>query len=110
MRRAVTPPAPLAPPTFPPAPAVAPAPRIPGDWVVALGHPGGPFADRRPTVAAGKVLALGRSLPILLEGKEYVGAIQTDCPIFGGNSGGPLVDLFGRLVGINGAAGIVGDA
>ncbi|MFO0931548.1 MAG: trypsin-like peptidase domain-containing protein [Planctomycetota bacterium] len=83
-------------------------PRL-GDWVVGLGHPGGPYADHRPTVAAGKVTALDRSLPILMEGKAYVGAIQTDAPLFGGNSGGPLVDLEGRLVGINGAILLVGD-
>lgn len=87
----------------------APAePRL-GDWVVGLGHPGGPYADHRPTVAAGKVTALDRRLPILMEGKAYVGAIQTDAPLFGGNSGGPLVDLEGRLVGINGAILMVGD-
>ncbi len=80
-----------------------------GDWVVGLGHPGGPYADHRPTVAAGKVTALDRRLPILMEGKAYVGAIQTDAPLFGGNSGGPLVDLDGRLVGINGAILMVGD-
>ena len=80
-----------------------------GDWVVGLGHPGGPYADHRPTVAAGKVTGLDRSLPILMEGKAYVGAIQTDAPLFGGNSGGPLVDLEGRLVGINGAILLVGD-
>jgi S1-C subfamily serine protease len=89
---------------------IAPIEPIPGDWVVALGHPGGPFADHKPTIAAGKVTGLHRSLPILMEGKEYVGAIQTDAPLFGGNSGGPLVDLFGRLVGINGAILLAGDA
>jgi S1-C subfamily serine protease len=84
-------------------------PRL-GDWVVALGHPGGPYADHRPTVAAGKVTALDRRLPIVMEGKAYVGALQTDAPLFGGNSGGPLVDLEGRLVGLNGAILLVGDA
>ena len=81
-----------------------------GEWVVALGHPGGPFADHRPTVAVGKVTGLNRRLPMLLQGKEYVDAIQTDAPLFGGNSGGPLVDLSGRLAGINGAILLVGDA
>lgn len=81
-----------------------------GDWVVALGHPGGPFSDRRPTVSAGKVTGVRRALPMPLVGKAYVGALQTDVPLFGGNSGGPLVDLQGRLVGINGAILLVGDA
>jgi len=87
----------------------APAEPALGAWVVGLGHPGGPYADHRPTVAAGRVTALDRRLPILMEGKAYVGAIQTDAPLFGGNSGGPLVDLEGRLVGINGAILLVGD-
>lgn len=89
---------------------LAPADPSLGDWVVALGHPGGPFPDRRPTVSAGKVTGVGRALPMPLAGKAYVGALQTDVPLFGGNSGGPLVDLQGRLVGINGAILLVGDA
>lgn len=93
-----------------PAYTLAPTDPAVGDWVVALGHPGGPFADHQPTVAAGKVTAVGRSLPLMLQGKAYVGALQTDVPLFGGNSGGPLVDLEGRLAGINGAMLMVGDA
>lgn len=81
-----------------------------GEWVIALGHPGGPYADKQPSVAVGKVTATGRRLPIVLQSKHYVDAIQTDAPIFGGNSGGPLVDLAGRLAGINGAILLVGDA
>ncbi len=88
------------------------APKDPalGEYVVALGHPGGPYADHLPSLAVGKVTGVGRNLPILLQGKHYVDAIQTDAPIFGGNSGGPLVDLDGRLAGINGAILLVGDA
>lgn len=73
------------------------------EWVIALGHPGGPYTDLKPTVAVGRVRGKGKKLPIGMGAKFYKDAILTDCPIFGGNSGGPLVDLDGKLVGINGA-------
>jgi S1-C subfamily serine protease len=82
-----------------------------GDWVVAIGHPGGPFPDHRPTVTVGKVVEPKRRLAILFpERRDYEPGIQSDAPLFGGNSGGPLVDLEGRLAGINGAILYVGDA
>jgi serine protease Do len=74
-----------------------------GDWVVALGHPGGPYADLRPAVAVGRVTGLHRRLPVQLMDRYYDDAIRTDAPIFAGNSGGPLVNLAGELVGLNGA-------
>ena len=64
-----------------------------GDFVVAIGNPFG-FSQ---TVTSGIVSALGRSG--LMEG--YENFIQTDASINPGNSGGALVDLNGRLVGIN---------
>jgi S1-C subfamily serine protease len=82
-----------------------------GDWVVALGHPGGPYDDFEPTVTVGKVVEPRRRVPILFPTrKDYEPGVQSDAPLFGGNSGGPLVDLEGRLVGINGAILYVGDA
>lgn len=75
----------------------------PGDWVAALGHPGGPYADLQPAFAAGKVRSLDRKLPVGMMSKYYNHAIMTDVPIFAGDSGGPLVNLAGELVGINGA-------
>ncbi|MBX3468335.1 MAG: trypsin-like peptidase domain-containing protein [Planctomycetes bacterium] len=75
----------------------------PGDWVVALGHPGGPYADLQPAFAAGKVRGLNRKLPVGMMQKYYNDAIMTDCPIFAGDSGGPLLNMKGELVGINGA-------
>ncbi|NUM35596.1 MAG: trypsin-like peptidase domain-containing protein [Candidatus Brocadiae bacterium] len=78
-------------------------------WVVALGHPGGPYPDNQPAVNAGRVRGLHKKLPIFLGWKFYDDAIQSDAPIFAGNSGGPLVDLQGRLVGINGAIMLVND-
>lgn len=65
-----------------------------GDFVVAIGNPFG----LNQTVTSGIVSALGRS-GLGIEG--YEDFIQTDAPINPGNSGGALVDLNGRLVGIN---------
>ena len=75
----------------------------PGDWVMALGHPGGPYADKQPAFAAGRVLDLDRKLPVGMMSKYYNHAIMTDVPIFAGDSGGPLIDMQGNLIGINGA-------
>ena len=65
-----------------------------GDFVVAIGNPFG----LNQTVTSGIVSALGRS-GLGIEGFEDF--IQTDAPINPGNSGGALVDLSGKLVGIN---------
>jgi S1-C subfamily serine protease len=75
----------------------------PGDWVVALGHPGGPYPDLKPSFAAGKVIGLEAKLPVGMMSKYYNHAIVTDVPIYAGDSGGPLVNLEGELIGINGA-------
>lgn len=74
-----------------------------GQWAVALGHPGGPYADLQPAFASGRVTGLHRKLPVQFMQRYYNDAIQTDCPIYAGNSGGPLVDLEGKLLGLNGA-------
>ena len=70
---------------------------IPGQWVVALGNPWG-FAEEsaEPSVSLGVVSAIHR-----FQG-GYGDAIQTDAALNPGNSGGPLLDLDGRLIGING--------
>lgn len=65
-----------------------------GDFVIAIGNPFG----LGQTVTSGIVSALGRS-GINVEG--YEDFIQTDASINPGNSGGALIDLDGRLVGIN---------
>ena len=65
-----------------------------GDFVIAIGNPFG----LQQTVTSGIVSALGRS-GLGIEG--YENFIQTDASINPGNSGGALVDLNGRLVGIN---------
>lgn len=64
-----------------------------GEWVVAIGSPFG-FDN---TVTAGIVSAKGRSLPQ----ENFVPFIQTDVAVNPGNSGGPLFNLKGEVVGIN---------
>jgi len=65
----------------------------PGQWVVAMGSPFG-FEN---SVTAGIVSAKSRSLP----GDGYVPFIQTDVAVNPGNSGGPLFDMEGNVIGIN---------
>jgi serine protease Do len=64
-----------------------------GDYVLAIGEPFG----LEETATAGIVSAKGRSLP----GDGYVPFIQTDAAVNPGNSGGPLFDSGGSVVGIN---------
>ena len=66
-----------------------------GQWVLAIGSPYG----LSHTVTAGIVSAVGRSLGN--SDQPYVPFIQTDVPINRGNSGGPLFNLDGQVVGIN---------
>lgn len=68
-----------------------------GDWVLALGNP----LQLGFTVTAGIVSAKGRSLGIIQGEIGLESFIQTDAVINRGNSGGPLVDLLGRVVGVN---------
>jgi serine protease Do len=67
----------------------------PGEWVIAIGSPFG-FDN---SVTAGIVSAKSRSLPG--EDSNYVPFIQTDVAVNPGNSGGPLFNLDGEVVGIN---------
>ena len=68
---------------------------LPGQWVLAIGSPFG--FDY--TVTQGIVSAVGRNLGE--RDQAYTSFIQTDVPINRGNSGGPLFDLQGRVVGVN---------
>ena len=61
----------------------------PGSWVVAMGHPGGFDVERSVVSRLGRVFRVRDSV------------IQTDCTIIGGDSGGPLFDLDGKVVGIH---------
>jgi serine protease Do len=65
----------------------------PGEWVVAIGSPFG-FEN---SVTAGIVSATSRAMP----GGNYTPFIQTDVAVNPGNSGGPLFNLDGEVVGIN---------
>ncbi len=64
-----------------------------GDWVFALGHSGGYDKER------GSVTRLGRLV------RTSAGTVQSDCALIGGDSGGPLFDMKGRLIGINSRVG-----
>ena len=65
----------------------------PGEWVLAIGSP---FTFEN-SVTAGIVSATGRAMP----GEDLVPFIQTDVAVNPGNSGGPLFNLNGEVVGIN---------
>lgn len=67
----------------------------PGQWVITLGHPGGPKRDRRAPVRVGQ-------LQKTLNAK----AIVSDCTLVGGDSGGPLFDLTGKVIGIHSRIGM----
>jgi serine protease Do len=66
-----------------------------GDWVIALGHSAGFDAGRTPPVRFGRVVSKGPG-----------NFLTTDCTLIGGDSGGPLFDLDGKIVGINSSIGV----
>jgi serine protease Do len=71
----------------------------PGQWVIATGNPFSLADDGRPVATLGVVSGLGRSLPGEF---SYADAIQHDAEVNPGSSGGPLWNLQGELVGLNG--------
>lgn len=64
-----------------------------GDWCIAVGHPGGYQEGRRPVLRLGRVI------------RKQKDVIQTDCTLVGGDSGGPLLDVNGRVIGIHSRIG-----
>ncbi len=64
-----------------------------GQWCLVTGHPGGYQQGRPPVVRIGRVLSTDRF------------AVTTDCTLVGGDSGGPLFDMEGRVIGINSRIG-----
>jgi serine protease Do len=72
-----------------------------GEWVIALGNPFGLFElNDKPTVTVGVVSATGMNLDAI-NNRYYLNMIQTDASINGGNSGGPLVNSEGEVIGMN---------
>jgi putative serine protease PepD len=69
---------------------------LPGQEVVAIGSPFG-LAD---SMTSGIVSAIGRTIQAP-NGYSIANSIQTDAPINHGNSGGPLLDLSGNVIGVN---------
>ncbi|MBZ5638425.1 MAG: Do family serine endopeptidase [Acidobacteriia bacterium] len=69
----------------------------PGQWVIAIGNP----FELSETVTAGVISAKDRQVPIGDTDRSLVSFLQTDAAINFGNSGGPLLDASGRVVGIN---------
>lgn len=64
-----------------------------GEWCLATGHPGGYRKDRPPVVRLGRVILKRSNL------------VQTDCTLVGGDSGGPVFDMEGKVIGINSRIG-----
>ncbi len=64
-----------------------------GDWVFSLGHSGGYDKERGIGVRLGRLVGI----------KET--SVQSDCTLIGGDSGGPLFDMHGRLIGIHSRVG-----
>ncbi len=72
-----------------------------GEWSIALGNPFGLFdVNDKPTVTVGVISAVNMNLEPV-EDRFYLKMIQTDAAINGGNSGGPLVNSVGDVIGIN---------
>jgi S1-C subfamily serine protease len=66
---------------------------VPGMWCIATGHPGGYDGRRGPVTRIGRILAV------------RPGAIVTDCALVGGDSGGPLFDISGKLIAVHSRIG-----
>ena len=64
-----------------------------GDWVLAFGHPGGVQAGRDVVVRLGRVIHKQDTF------------LQSDCELVGGDSGGPMFDMQGRVIAINSRIG-----
>ncbi|QDV70949.1 Putative serine protease HhoB precursor [Rosistilla carotiformis] len=65
----------------------------PGTWCIAVGHPGGYEPDRGAVIRIGRVLVKRET------------SLVTDCALIGGDSGGPLFDLNGKLIGVHSRIG-----
>ena len=68
-------------------------PQTAGEWCVVTGHPGGYVHNRPPVLRLGRVINVRDAM------------VQTDCTLVGGDSGGPLYNLDGEVIGINSRIG-----
>lgn len=74
---------------------------IVGEWSIAFGNPFGLFSSSaKPTVTVGVISATRMDLD-QKDGRIYRNMVQTDAAINGGNSGGPLVNSLGEVIGMN---------
>lgn len=65
-----------------------------GEWLIAMGHPGGYDLNRSPPIRLGRLISTGS-----------MGMLRTDCTLVGGDSGGPLFNLDGEVIGIHSSIG-----
>ena len=65
-----------------------------GEWLIAMGHPGGYDLNRSPPIRLGRLISSGS-----------MGMLRTDCTLVGGDSGGPLFNLEGEVIGIHSSIG-----
>jgi len=73
-----------------------------GEWVIALGNPFGLFdVSKKPTATVGVVSGLDLDFGQQESGRVYQDMIQTDASINAGNSGGPLLNAIGEVIGVN---------
>jgi len=75
---------------------------IVGEWVIAFGNPFGLFdVGSKPTVSVGVVSQVDMDFGRQSDNRVYQDMIQTDASINSGNSGGPLVNSLGEVIGVN---------
>ncbi len=73
-----------------------------GEWAIAIGNPfGNLLTDTQPTVTAGVISAVHRTVKSSGGQGIYKDMVQTDAAINPGNSGGPLVNANGEVIGVN---------
>jgi serine protease Do len=65
-----------------------------GQWCICTGHPGGYKKDRPPVVRVGRIVKFNNDM------------IRSDCTLVGGDSGGPLFDMRGKVIGIHSKIGL----
>ena len=73
-----------------------------GEWVIALGNPLGLFTvSDKATATIGILSGMNMNFGLKESGRGYQNMIQTDAAINSGNSGGPLININGKVIGIN---------